>query len=191
EGRRRLTGRGPGGLRPLQPGRARPAPEARRRQPRFLLRAGGGSQPLRVPLLLRPGGPPGHAARAGAAGRGGQVPLVGVPALAAERRRGRAAAAGAALPALPPGRPRDRRGPGALPGRQRAGLPLLRLAGRELPAAVAAPRPRARGAPVLPARPAAEAGADRGPGMSALPPGYDAAEEERRARQLRVIVDLT
>ncbi|PYQ53782.1 MAG: hypothetical protein DMF78_08160 [Acidobacteria bacterium] len=27
--------------------------------------------------------------------------------------------------------------------------------------------------------------------MSALPPGYDAAEEERRARQLRVIVDLT
>ena len=27
--------------------------------------------------------------------------------------------------------------------------------------------------------------------MSALPPGYDAAEEDRRARQLRVIVDLT
>ena len=26
--------------------------------------------------------------------------------------------------------------------------------------------------------------------MSALPPGYDAAEEDRRARQLRVIVDL-
>jgi hypothetical protein len=27
--------------------------------------------------------------------------------------------------------------------------------------------------------------------MSALPPGYDAAEEQRRARQLRMIVDLT
>jgi hypothetical protein len=27
--------------------------------------------------------------------------------------------------------------------------------------------------------------------MSTLPPGYDAAEEDRRARQLRVIVDLT
>jgi hypothetical protein len=27
--------------------------------------------------------------------------------------------------------------------------------------------------------------------VSALPPGYDAAEDDRRARQLRVIVDLT
>jgi hypothetical protein len=27
--------------------------------------------------------------------------------------------------------------------------------------------------------------------VSALPPGYDAAEEQRRARQLRLIVDLT
>ena len=27
--------------------------------------------------------------------------------------------------------------------------------------------------------------------MSALPPGYDAAEDDRRARQLRVIVDFT
>ena len=69
---------------------------------------------------------------------------------------------------------------GAVPRGQRAGVPLLRLAGEALPAPARRPRrPGARGAPVLPSRPAAEAGADRRPAITRKRPGSARAPPRR------------
>src|SRR5207247_10458045 len=122
---------------------------------------------------------------------GVQVPLRPVPHLPAERGGGLAAPARAALPPLPPGRAPDGGGARALPHGQRARLPLLRLAGTALPPALAPARPGARGAPLLPPRAAGQARAHRPPAMSGLPSEEELADEHRRARQLRPIVDLT
>src|SRR5262249_22405430 len=152
----------PGEERGRAPRAERPAGEAGRREPRGLLHADGGGQPLPLPDAPGPRLAAGDAARARATGGGGQVPDRRLLPEPPERGGSLHAAPAPAVPQLPPGRRPHRGARGALPGGLEPGRPLLWLARGTLPEHVPALRPRARGAALLAPRPAREARDDRG-----------------------------